>query len=349
MQNLIGFKTNKFLSLILVLIISSTLALYPLSTKGQDGCCSWLPDRVKALEDTVTQIQADLQDHKDMVAKLLKEIKDILGEGETKYILDKLLKKEEESDPKQRNKIKNALDKLLKRTINQVLNLGRGASPAFVEDWREFQLLGQFRGETIFRGMLFEAVQKGLICPELVPALQKIFNPRGVTGVDTILQRVNTLQPYSVSTRCTLPRDLPPLDVDFARGGGWETWKRTFSPQNNVAGLIMLSFAELEKQRTAAESADLNEAVSGGGYTAFKEGCLSDPGEPTSGDTPKPPKKTCTILGKTFSPASWVEKAAIEELRANTDWMVASDETGESFLSTMIGIVGGIVTRMFGQ
>lgn len=235
---------------------------------------------------------------------------------------------------------RNLLSQLSNRMISKIQNGGREGGPAFVQDWRSFILGGQYRGEDVFRGILYEAAfeaagGKGVICPQFKDELGKIFNAAKI-NLQGVNKRVNSLQSYAVQAKCTLPKNIENFYEDFSRGGGWEAFLRTLEPQNTMGGAIALSERELNKQRQVEEKADIQEAVSGSGYTGLRTGC--EPGH--SG-----PNKKCAILGKIVTPPDILGTSAAKTIDAELDWLTSSDEISE----ILVGVANTVLQRVTGE
>lgn len=235
----------------------------------------------------------------------------------------KLVIKEYIEDAIARGAARSLLTQLSDRVIQKIQNGGREGGPAFVQDWRSFILGGQYRGEDIFRGILYEATfeaagGRGVICPQFKDDLGKIFNAAKV-NLRGVNKRVDSLQSYAVQAKCTLPSNIANFYEDFSQGGGWEAFLRTLEPQNTLSGAIALSEQELDKQRKVEEKADTQEAVSGSGYTGLRTGCEG-----------AGPNRKCAVLGKIVTPPDLLGRSAAKTIDAEFDWLTSSDEITET-------------------
>ena len=144
---------------------------------------------------------------------------------------------------------------------------GRDGGPTYVTNWANFQTNSQYRGENIFRAELSTAN----LCPYLSNDVKKSFgvDPKTKTPLTGQNTRTDSLQPFSLSTSCTMPAGftMQKYQQDFAGNGGWDTFARMLEPQNNIMGLTALSLQEAQKQRALAEQADVNQVLANNGYT----------------------------------------------------------------------------------
>ena len=99
--------------------------------------------------------------------------------------------KEYGADLLARSLARSLLSQLTNRMISKIQKGGREGGPAFVQDWRSFILGGQYRGEDVFRGILYESIYQaaggqGIICPQFKEDLGKIFNaaPVNLRGIN---------------------------------------------------------------------------------------------------------------------------------------------------------------------
>ena len=208
--------------------------------------------------------------------------------------------------------------------LKRIRNSGLGGGPLFVQDWRSFQLQAQHRGEEIWRGLLYIAVNGDVRTPPLLckhireSQAFKSFQP---TRVNNLIQnlpaearRVDSLQEYLDATECD-PVVNEKFDIfmkDFSAGGGWDTWERMLQPQNNIYGAIGLAQEELIKQRSLEESARINEPKSGDGFLGIKE-CLVNG---IAG---------CIILGRSRSPGSTIGKQVASIFDTNMKFYTTAD------------------------
>lgn len=158
---------------------------------------------------------------------------------------------------------------------------GRDGGPAFVRNWRSFIIGSQYRGEDIWRGLLYVAANgEGDIPPLLCKHIREsqAFNSLQPTKADNLVQglgpyrRTEELPEYLVAAKCDPVVDAN-FDIfmnDFAAGGGWDMLERLARPQNNIFGATEMALEELNKQRSIEEKADVNEALAGSGFTSIR-------------------------------------------------------------------------------
>lgn len=174
------------------------------------------------------------------------------------------------------------LTKMNQNILNVVRTAGRDGGTSFIRNWRSFILGSQYRGEDIWRGMIYIAANGDLnrgIPPLLCDGIRnsgiiKSLQPREVPNLiqSGLNRRVDSLQEYLVATKCDtiVNQKFDIFMNDFSAGGGWDTFERLLQPQNNIYGATELTLKELDKQKTIEERADINEALSGSGFTSIR-------------------------------------------------------------------------------
>ncbi len=208
-------------------------------------------------------------------------------------LLHKLVDKELEDDPEQRTLAAENLNLATSYIISLLRAMGRkgdindtGRLNIFVNNWRNFALEGQYRGEDVWRGILDIGVN-GVPGRDIPPLLCKYIrestafrslqpSPVPKLASPSFNRRVNALQEYLVNARCDsiVDENYETFLNDFNAGGGWDTFERLLQPQNNIFGAIQLAFDELTKQRQIEEQSDTQEANSGSGYLGRRQ-CLA--------------------------------------------------------------------------
>src|SRR3989344_7223348 len=136
------------------------------------------------------------------------------------------------------------------RNITNVARTGgRDGGPAWVRNWRNFQLDAQYRGEGIFRGVLASTN----LCNYFGSDLKNLFGANQRIDLTKIRTRINDFDSFQVKAGCTLPSgfDIEKYKQDFSGNGGWEAWSRLLEPQNNFYGALFQSLDEAGKQRAA--------------------------------------------------------------------------------------------------
>lgn len=168
-----------------------------------------------------------------------------------------------------------------KNILNVARTAGRDGGSSFVRNWRSFILGSQYRGEDIWRGLLYVAANgNGSTPPLLCDHIRNssTFGSLQPKKVDNLIEglgtsrRVGTRQEYLVATKCD-PVVNDRFDIfmkDFSAGGGWNTFEKLLQPQNNIYGATELALDELNRQREIEKEADINEAIAGSGFTSIR-------------------------------------------------------------------------------
>jgi hypothetical protein len=217
--------------------------------------------------------------------------------------------------------------------INQLVRTsGRDGGPTYVQNWVKFHTDAQYRGENIFRAELSTAH----LCDYLVTDIKKTFGVDSktktpLTGQNT---RTDSLQPFSLSTKCTLPTGFTPqkYSQDFAGNGGWDTFARLLEPQNNVYGLTAMSLDEISKQRALAVSADTSQVIANGGYTGISGSGKSDSCAQTG------PNGQCLVYKNIKTPGSNIGANIAAGIQAEFDWITSAQQLG-SIISTGLEVM----------
>jgi len=198
---------------------------------------------------------------------------------------------------------------------------GRNGGPAWVRNWRNFQLDAQYRGEDVFRGELSSTN----LCDYYGDDLKGMFGATQETDLTHIRTRANDFDSFQVKAGCTLPDDFDfeAYKRDFSGNGGWEAWSRLLEPQNNFYGSLFLSLDEAEKQRAIEESADLYEAGPTG-FTSIRGENLEDRCiivSPYSGE--------CLVYNDISTPGGIISGSVLGGIESELQWMVNTDELNE--------------------
>ncbi|MBI2674371.1 MAG: hypothetical protein HYX22_01370 [Candidatus Yanofskybacteria bacterium] len=198
------------------------------------------------------------------------------------------------------------------RILNKIQTGGIGGGALFVQDWREFQLNSQYRGEEVFRGVL----KSTKLCNYFENDLKNIFGANQAVNVSRILTRTNGFDSFQAKTGCTLPNtfDFNAYKQDFSGNGGWEAWSRLLEPQNNYYGVLFQSLDEANRQRAIEESAATNEALAGKGFVGIRD-CLVQ----------KEGSSACTILGKIKTPGSTLGEQVASVFDAHLKFYTTAD------------------------
>ncbi len=232
------------------------------------------------------------------------------------------------------------------RILNKVKTGGiRGA--LFVQDWRDFQLRAQYRGEEVWRGILYFAANgRGNIPPLLCDYIRnstafKSLQPRPLgtdnAGVQAIQRRYGSLQDVITTVQCDpeVERRVATYRQNFVLGGGWDTFARLLSAQNRTEGVANILINELGKQRRIEESAAVNESGGGGkGFTGIRE-CLVR-GQGASG---------CAILGRIKTPGSTLGAQVASVFDANMKFYTTADAASLAVAALTEFLVGKLIDQ----
>jgi|SRR3989338_99968 len=211
---------------------------------------------------------------------------------------------------------------------------GYGAGGAsFVQDWRDFSQKAEYRGENVFRGILYDAAlgKDSTICKYLSGSLKSAFNlkPTGLLSFLPAKYRTGSLSYFNIENKCTVdPLVKNKFSASFVQGGGWETFLRLLQPQNNITGVLTSSLEELAKQRDAETKADINDAVSGGSFTS-KRDCEG-----------KGLDFSCVVLGQVKTPGQILKSTVEKSITEDFSWITSADEFSE-ILSSVGNALGG--------
>ena len=239
---------------------------------------------------------------------------------------------------------RQALTRMTRGMLQIVREGGRDGGPTYIQNWRDFTLQSQYRGENIWRGLLYVAANgEGSIPPLLCKHIRQsqAFNSLQPTPVPGLLQslgpnrRINSLEEYLVATKCdpVVDANFDTFMKDFSAGGGWDTFERMLQPQNNIFGATGLALAELEKQRSLEEKIAANEAVAGRGFLGIRGDGASDSCLVTDRIG------RCVVYKNVKTPGYVISEAAVENaFRSELNWVVSVDEINE-LLTDMFDVV----------
>ncbi|OGN02672.1 MAG: hypothetical protein A2655_03085 [Candidatus Yanofskybacteria bacterium RIFCSPHIGHO2_01_FULL_43_42] len=211
--------------------------------------------------------------------------------------------------------------------MNTARTSGRNGGPAWVRNWRNFQLDAQYRGEDIFRGMLYSTD----LCDYFDSDLKSMFGANQNINLASIRTRAGGFDSFQAKTGCTLPDnfDFEAYQQDFSGNGGWEAWSRLLEPQNNFHGALFKSLDEANKQRVIEESADINETAATG-FTSIRgrnavESC----------SVRNPRNGRCLIYKDILTPAGILSGAVTSGIESELQWVASSDELSEIIASAI--------------
>ena len=227
---------------------------------------------------------------------------------------------------------RQALTRMIGGILDIVRDQGRDGGPVYVQNWRDFTLQGQQRGENIWRGLLYIAANgDGSIPPLLCSHIKEssVFNLLQPTPVSGLVQsglnrRVDSLQEYLIAARCDpiVENNYAVFAKDFSQGGGWDMWERMLQPQNNIFGAIGLANEELIKQRAIEERINIYEATAHG-FTGKRGENASD--SCLSFDI----VGRCVVYKNIQTPGFTLAESTNKALGSELDWIVSTDEINE--------------------
>lgn len=239
----------------------------------------------------------------------------------------------------------SVMRKIASSGTGRVIITGTNLGPAFVQNWRKFILEGQYRGESIWRGILDVAANGDsslgvppLLCDHIRnSSVFKSLLPQNVPNLiqSRLNRRVDSLQEYLVTTRCdpSIDHNYDVFLNDFNAGGGWDMFEKLSQPQNNIYGALGLAMTELGKQRSLEEKADINEVTSAKGFTGLRTGCVSNSSR----------SSRCTILGEIVTPGDILGESAVQAINQNFAFIANADEINE----VIVTVIGALIDRVF--
>ncbi|OGN23178.1 MAG: hypothetical protein A2918_04055 [Candidatus Yanofskybacteria bacterium RIFCSPLOWO2_01_FULL_42_49] len=207
---------------------------------------------------------------------------------------------------------------------------GRDGGPAWVRNWRNFQLDAQYRGEGIFRGVLASTN----LCNYFGSDLKNLFGANQRIDLTKIRTRINDFDSFQVKAGCTLPSgfDIEKYKQDFSGNGGWEAWSRLLEPQNNFYGALFQSLDEAGKQRAAEEAADIAEAAPTG-FTAVRGRNAAE-----SCAIKSPADGRCLVYKDILTPSGILSGSVVAGIETELQWVATTDELNE-LIATGINVL----------
>ena len=217
---------------------------------------------------------------------------------------------------------REVLNVMVGNVLNVARTSGRDDGPAWVRNWRNFQTDAQYRGEGMFRAVLSNTK----LCDYFNDDVKSLFGATqkvSLTGKQNT--RINNFDPFALRANCTMPSNfnLTNYQKDFSGNGGWQAFSRMLEPQNNYYGTLFASLDEAAKQRALEESTDINEAVSGAGFTSRRGDSVQDNCEQTD-DMGK-----CIAYKIIKTPASIISESVAATMQQELAWITNVDELSE--------------------
>lgn len=216
---------------------------------------------------------------------------------------------------------------------------GRDGGPTFVTNWRNFLAQAQYRGENLFRAELSTAN----LCSYFSNDLKKSYGlkPTDRISLPGVNVRVDGLQPFSLQTNCTLPKNFDPVKYqqNFAAQGGWDTAAKLAQPQNNLYGATLLAQDEVNRQRSFTQSEDTAQVQSDSGQTGISGNGKND------SCAIKGFGGTCIVYKNIKTSGQYLADSAAASITAEYAWLTTSQGLG-----TLIeDITQNMIDRLFDQ
>jgi len=227
---------------------------------------------------------------------------------------------------------------LSNKLIQKIQTGGEGGRPSFVQNWRNFLTDSQYRGEDVFRTILYSTS----VCSYLDKDIKGLFGANSKSNSTGQNLRVDSFDPFSLRANCTLPSsfNMASYQQDFSGNGGWQAWDRLLEPQNNYYGLLFQSLDEAARQRDIEAQAGQSEAQAGSGYTSIRGNC-QDELTGTGQEGPNVPSRArCTFMGKVFTPADLLGKTAATAIDKDMEGIINSDELAETLIAIGNAVIG---------
>ena len=229
--------------------------------------------------------------------------------------------KENAQDIISRCAAREVLTKMGKDITNVARTAGRDGGPAYVRNWRNHETDAQYRGEEIFRNMLAST----RLCNYFGNEVKNIFGVQGKKNLGRTNTRAGSFDSFQLSAGCTMPSGwtMEKYQNDFEGNGGWDAWNRLLEPQNNFYGILFKSLDESNKQRSLESGADINEVISGLGYTSPRGKNAAD------SCSVRGANGKCIVYKDIKTPGSTISGAVVEGIAAELQWVASTDELNE--------------------
>jgi hypothetical protein len=249
------------------------------------------------------------------------KVEDRAGIGVEKGILQTIVNKSYRDDVIARCLARQIMNGIINNTLEVARSGGRDGGSTFIRNWANFQTNSQYRGENVFRAMLSTAH----LCDYFANDIKRSFGVRVTDHINLPGQntRVDSLQPYSLETNCTLPTnfDLNKYQQDFVGNGGWSAWLKILEPQNNPYGVAFQSLTEIQKQRDLQQTADTNQVIANGGNLG-----ISGNGKSDSCLVKAPTGTECIIYKDIKTPGNYITSSVGATVNAELNWLTNTQE-----------------------
>jgi len=205
-------------------------------------------------------------------------------------------------------KLANALENKLVNSINGLVSGLIQKTPSFIQNWRNYTLDSQARGNDIFRSVLADA----RLCPYFKTNLQTAFGADKYIGflssANINKTSISGLPSFRDLTNCTLPANLniDTFKTDFVKGGGWDTWNKLIQPQNNFFGVYSLALGEQAMQMQTEKESARDYSIAGQGFLGQKLGNGGAIPNGCTGSTLAGGAGRCIWFGKEVTPPKFL-------------------------------------------
>lgn len=235
-------------------------------------------------------------------------------------IQSKILGKETSGDVATRCAAMEVLNFMNTNITDIARTSGRSGGASWVRNWRNFQTESQYRGEGTFRAMLSNTK----LCDYFSGELKGLFGATAPSAVPKNT-RTNNLDPYALRANCTMPSgfNLTNYQNDFSGNGGWNAWSRILDPQNNFYGALFGALDEVGKQRSLAETTDVNQVIANRGFTG-----ISGEGAANSCSV-RDSQGKCIDFKDIKTPGSVIADSIAASIKTELDVVVSADEISE--------------------
>ncbi len=225
----------------------------------------------------------------------------------------------------------SAFKLLSNKIIEKIQSGGPDGKAAFVTSWINFETNAQYQGEDIFRGEL----TKAKLCDYFSKGLKATFGVKPTDSINIAGQNVRTgsLETYGLKTNCTLPSNFNISDYQksFSKNGGWNAFSRMLEPQNNYYGTLFASLDEIARQRNLSQSAAVNNATAGKGFTGLLAG--------DKGCTLRGSGNKCLIEGEIKTPGSNLADAVTDTTSRGGAALLAAADGASIAVSALVPFV----------
>jgi hypothetical protein len=254
-------------------------------------------------------------------------------------------------------KLANALENKLVNSINGLVSGLIQKTPSFIQNWRNYILDSQARGNDIFRSVLADA----RLCPYFKTNLQKAFGADKYIGAlsggsvkiggITVYQNKTSipgLPAFQNIANCTMPANfnINTFRNDFARGGGWDAWNKLIQPQNNFFGVYSLALGEQAMQMQTEKESARDYSIAGQGFLGQKlgttgaspNGCIKEEGESRI--------SRCMWFGKEVTPPKFLADLSAKSLETKIGRVGYGQELTDVVFSLVSAVINALSNKI---